>query len=764
MKTNDDIAGDGPQLPSRSGLRIGLLLLALVNMLPVAMPGMKSEAAWGIFAIAVFAAVLSCIVCKPSGKKHTPRWLIHLCVLAAVAYLAYEMFVPQAEQTVYLFDLGHFLILLCCCKFFEMRSDRDVGLVFLIVFLLLVVGAFISANILFGIVVAIDVTFGVGWFMAFQVQCGVNRVAERRRETLTDAELGVLSPDFGRIRRPRQGGLRTTAAYSLGLLTIAALTFVVIPRGWGRDIFGGIQQIMPGSVTGLADEVRLDDTAIFEDTAPAIRARFFQGGNLITSEDFRPYLRGKTFDRYSQGRWQRTPTRFLSGFMPGSLESPVTLTLALDLFQSEQIIEQHIWQEDVRNGVLFSMYPPLTLGSVDLGAIIQDRRDLAIRSQDPPRNRVHYVVHSSLEMRPPLTQVRWQVPRDGPLHVTARVRAFARDFTARFGDPADPFPQRYLAQRIRDYLQSDEFEYTLSRGESGGDVDPIEDFLFVNKRGHCEYFASAMTLLCQAVGIRARLVGGYYAGEFNPVGGFYQFRQKDAHAWVEIYQPRQGWITFDPSPASESRGTGTGDTLLAQAQRFIDYLGFKWATLVISFDEETRAELVSLVTHWFEELQAGFQGGEDEPRSLLRAALAILWGPDLFTWWQRGFYWLLLALWTALAVLAIRVLWILSLMLREYVSTNGRLGVRLIRRHEARFYDRILLLLSNKGHVKPKHLTPREFALQLAHSHADLSDLPEFTDWFYQAQYGHRRLDKHRWERLKAFLRSLREDTSFGAR
>ncbi len=86
------------------------------------------------------------------------------------------------------------------------------------------------------------------------------------------------------------------------------------------------------------------------------------------------------------------------------------------------------------------------------------------------------------------------------------------------------------------------------------------------------------------------------------------------------------------------------------------------------------------------------------------------------------------------------------------------------RRPEARFYDRLLLLLAAKGHVKPAHLTPREFAEALARKHKDWAELPVFTEWFYEAQYGSRSLAVERWERLRSFLRLLREGAAFASR
>jgi len=95
-----------------------------------------------------------------------------------------------------------------------------------------------------------------------------------------------------------------------------------------------------------------------------------------------------------------------------------------------------------------------------------------------------------------------------------------------------------------------EYKYTLAAARNERH-DPVLDFLFENKEGHCEYFASAMALLARSVGIPARVVTGYRVGEKNPILGHYVVRERNAHAWVEAYLEGRGWVLFDPTPNVE---------------------------------------------------------------------------------------------------------------------------------------------------------------------------------------------------------------------
>src|SRR5699024_1231471 len=93
------------------------------------------------------------------------------------------------------------------------------------------------------------------------------------------------------------------------------------------------------------------------------------------------------------------------------------------------------------------------------------------------------------------------------------------------------------------------FQYTLDLPKTTG--EPVEDFLFNTQRGHCEYFASSAVLMLRSIGVPARMVNGFLGGTWNDVGDYLTVRQGDAHAWVEVFVPKLGWIPFDPTPPLE---------------------------------------------------------------------------------------------------------------------------------------------------------------------------------------------------------------------
>ena len=103
------------------------------------------------------------------------------------------------------------------------------------------------------------------------------------------------------------------------------------------------------------------------------------------------------------------------------------------------------------------------------------------------------------------------------------------------------------ARALESFLRSMKYNELIEAPPEGRDA--VDYFLFDLGEGYCDYFASAMAVMARAVGIPARVAAGYSQGEYNPETGAYRVREKDAHAWVEVYFPRYGWVEFEPTPS-----------------------------------------------------------------------------------------------------------------------------------------------------------------------------------------------------------------------
>jgi transglutaminase-like putative cysteine protease len=104
-----------------------------------------------------------------------------------------------------------------------------------------------------------------------------------------------------------------------------------------------------------------------------------------------------------------------------------------------------------------------------------------------------------------------------------------------------------LVQLALTYFNQQDFYYTLSPPQLAGDT--IDNFLFESRRGFCEHYAASFTILMRAAGVPTRIVTGYQGGEINPVDDFLVIRQRDAHAWTEVWVKGQGWVRVDPTAA-----------------------------------------------------------------------------------------------------------------------------------------------------------------------------------------------------------------------
>jgi hypothetical protein len=110
--------------------------------------------------------------------------------------------------------------------------------------------------------------------------------------------------------------------------------------------------------------------------------------------------------------------------------------------------------------------------------------------------------------------------------------------------------------------------------------DPLADFLFVRKQGHCEYFASSMAIMLRTLRIPSRVVNGFRTSEFNDLTEKYVIRASSAHSWVEAYFPGHGWVSFDPTPASP-----LGDTTgWGRAMLYLDAAASFWREWVVDYD------------------------------------------------------------------------------------------------------------------------------------------------------------------------------------
>jgi hypothetical protein len=197
---------------------------------------------------------------------------------------------------------------------------------------------------------------------------------------------------------------------------------------------------------------------------------------------------------------------------------------------------------------------------------------------------------------PPLRQVSFPV-----LGVREETLRILREHAPELLEPLAPDDmeaswrrKREIAEALTTYLQSDPFAYTLElrRFVQSREVDPIMQFLTEYQFGHCEYFASALTAMCQSIGIESRMASGFVAVEYDSNLAHYVVRESNAHAWVEVRTGPWQWKTLDPTTDTMLIALQADKRSWADHWRWLyDRADFLWNSRFVTFDGSTQATL-----------------------------------------------------------------------------------------------------------------------------------------------------------------------------
>ena len=255
---------------------------------------------------------------------------------------------------------------------------------------------------------------------------------------------------------------------------------------------------------------------------------------------------------------------------------------------SEQVV-QTFYIEAPQPNVFFAAYRPFEVYVPTISLAVD--RYAGLRSPVPLEQGTIYSVISRVPSPGPRTLRRTRP--DVPQAIRERYLSLPA-LPARVSDLAAALttgePSNYdKAQAVNRHLS--QYAYTLQAPVPPEGRDAVDHFLFDSRQGSCEAFASAMTVLLRAAGVPARLVTGYTSGTYNIFTGYYEVRNSDAHAWVEVYTPGAGWIEFEPTPgfpAPESVATAsTGQWLVRD--------GLRWTGAALSRAGASAAALAAVM-------------------------------------------------------------------------------------------------------------------------------------------------------------------------
>nr|MBI3613976.1 DUF3488 domain-containing protein [Nitrospirota bacterium] len=629
----------------------------------------------------------------------------------------------------------HFLILLMISKLLTLQERKDFLHLYAISLLELLSAAALTTELWYAAVFAVFLLATIWTLLLYHLR--------NEAEELASAPSASGTPDDP-VHRPGPLTSRffwTTNRIAAGAFCLTLAIFFLTPR-IGAGFFNKHrgEQIR---TTGFSEQVDLGTMgAIKLDQTVVMRVEFPERPGPLSAAE-RVYFRGAAFDVYNGRSWSKRSTHRRS--VGRTAEGLFELAPAQTPREGQTSLRQDILIEALDTTTLFGVsFMQSIKGAFDL--LRADELD-ALSLPYMPMTRFQYSVWSF----PDRVRDEERVARNASYpqeiadrylqvpELSAKVGTLARQVTAQARTPYE----RIVA--VEGHLRS-AYQYSLDVG-TAAPVNPVEEFLFVRKTGYCEHYATAMVVMVRALGIPARLVTGFLPGEWNGFGRYYTIRQRDAHAWVEVYFPRSGWVTFDPTPSVPAVAS---NQLWAGASRVIDSVRLKWDRFIIQYSlrdqmkvaqgireqsDKVRGQalgLVATVHRWTANLQAWIRQLARSPEELLTATLA---GGGLL-------------------LLLLVTIWVW----RRHRHNSRPSEFPTVRQATAvRLYNRMLQLLATRGIVKAPGTTAIEFAGLVTRDWADAGPyVAPLTELYCRVRFGQAPLSPEELQQAEALLGGLR--------
>ena len=394
------------------------------------------------------------------------------------------------------------------------------------------------------------------------------------------------------------GRLRTLCVLGVGALPLLVVLFLFFPRLpplWSVQLSG--QQ----ATTGVSDSMSPGDFAnLGQSTELAFRVEF---------KNDRPpqqqlYWRGLVFSDFDGVTWRPSPQQ--RQWQSVSQRPTWIENVFATVPEAEQVAPNsyQIILEPTQQNWLFGLDYPFTNQPN-----ISTTSNFTLLNNQPITQQLRYNVlqFSSMRIDPILSDNSRRRNLALPSEGNPQTRALAKQLFAQSGSD----PVRYMVA-IERWINRTDFRYTLSPPRLND--NRIDEFLFNTKAGFCEHYASSFTFMMRAAGVPARVVAGYQGGELSRGGDVWEVRQKDAHAWTEVWLEGQGWVRVDPtafvaperveqgmdaltqSQGAAMFGDGAGAQfnyqqyqMLQTLRRFSDQASYYWQKDVVGYDKDKQA-------------------------------------------------------------------------------------------------------------------------------------------------------------------------------
>src|ERR1700685_1140481 len=713
-----------PSLPAERFFRGSLLLLILAAIATLIATGKLDVATCVLVSLAMLYKAYRWLRHQPPElSQRAATWLV-VCYLGVfplyVFFFSRAIAAASTNPSLYAALLGsvHFLLFVMLVRLYSATTDRDAFFLAMLAFTGILAAAILTIDTFFLVMFFIFLLFAVATFVGMELRRG-------GRGAPTTA---IVHP----AQEKRLARALTFAAISVavGAILIGGTLFFFFPRFSAGYL--GRTSMQPSLMSGFTDNVELGQIGEIKKN-PAVVMRVKTGAPV-------PYARlrwrGIALTTFDGKRWS-TPNH----------RQPVTLSPnlmgAINVADPEQNLKGPSMELDyealVQPMATDAVFVPSNAVSLVGGfngenptAVNNVRRTYVFRDFtgslfNPFRNYapVRYFGISRLPTIEPaklraastdypadIRDTYLQLPR-----LDKRILPFTQSVIARATNPYDK------AVTIENYLRT-RFTYTLDL-TGNVDKDPLATFLFKTRAGHCEYFASAMAIMLRAIGLPSREVNGFLPGEYNDLGGDYIVRASDAHSWVEAYFPGTGWVTFDPTPASNEQAG-----FFSRLGLYIDWMELNWNEWVINYDFAHQVQMAQNMQrstrNWTEAVRNWLTAQETRGKQKLRSWLDRS-GDITFALPLALAILLVLLRYDALRLPVKKIRFFLQLRRPSSGSANPQLASRL--------YAELLRALAKRGFTRKESQTALEFAGAV--SEPSLAPaVREFTQIYAQARFG----------------------------
>jgi len=667
-----------PTDTTRRHLRLGAHLLVMIAGIAL----LLSQKVFFSSSILLAATLLAWFTVRRPGKS--TFWEI-VSFAYLIFFFADWFFITRSLAP----SLVHLFIFIIINKLFNLLTERDYYQLYLLTFLSMLAATSLSVEIEMLYMIIFYILLLVWNIMSLTLVKTWSRV-----DPPEPFPFSLLSPGYWAFI-----GLSVlvTVLFALGI-------FFILPR----TQLGYLAAMRPGQsqhVSGFSQKVTLGDIAeIQEGKGEVMRIRASSSQPLA---GHRFYWRGIAFDRYDGKSWRTSNpgTKFLfqdssnNFYATGGTEDPASL------------VKQEVYMAPLDSLIIFGQDRVVRLEG-NFFAVTRDNNG-TLNAMGMPG---HYTAYSKLNLVSPDLLRSRRINYSESFHrtytqLTNRNPGVERLAVEIATGKTSVYDRVAAVQR---YLETN-YRYTTTDLPLSAQ-NPVSEFLFVKKAGHCEYFATSMVVLLRHLGIPSRLVNGFLEGEFNEIGEFYIVRQSDAHSWVEVYFGDGLWLTFDPSPREIAGGANQSIWTFINPRKILDSISFFWDRYILIFSAQDQLDVLDTMRERYRKLSESLRSSDASPESLRNQSYRI---------WKR--YRRSLVYGVVAAMLSL-------VMLRIYSIRRKKNEVL---KSPVLFYQEMLLLLQQKGFSKTPAMTPAEFVEAVGSlPQPAREDISSITSLFYKARFG----------------------------